>query len=157
MKINIVPFDPKKHKDQVLAIFKFRPDIFPEMEMIQIIEDLKSEGTNIHNKLVAVTESKVVGYIGTYFDQPQKTWLLDWFSIHPEYKRQGIGKELLTNVIMWLKAKNVTSLLVETCSCEGEADARAFYANRQFKQVKCEVDDYAPGHSKITLQKSFTS
>jgi GNAT superfamily N-acetyltransferase len=155
MKINVIPFDPQNHKDQVLEIFKSRPDIFPETEIIQIIEDLKFGGTNVHNKLVAVTESKVVGYIGTYFDQPQKTWLLDWFSILPEYKRQGIGKELFNNVITWLKAKNVTRLLAETCSCEGEADARAFYANQYFKQVKCEVDGYAPGHSKITYQKEI--
>jgi ribosomal protein S18 acetylase RimI-like enzyme len=148
-------FMPTVHLDQVVAIFQSRPDIFPPNEIDQIKQDLKKSGTDSHYKIVAMFDYKVVGYCGTFFNTSLNYWYIDWLSVHPQYKRRGIGHTLLSNIVNWLSKKRINRVCVETCSCSGEADARHFYNKQGFEVIRTEIDGYAKGHSKLTYMKKI--
>lgn len=154
-KMKIYSYHPGKHRQEVLAIFKSRPDIFTESEIKQIEEETKLFSDEAHYKIVACGDKKVAGYGGAVFDPQQKLWNLDWLSVGEKFQRQGVGSLLMNLIIEWLQQQKADRLQVETCSCDGEAPARAFYTSHGFVIIKTEKDGYAKGHSKITFLKQL--
>ena len=155
-KFAIQPFIPLNHKEQTVALFSCRPDIFPANEMEQIKQETEQEGTTTHVKFVATKGDIVLGYCGAIFDNDTNQWHLDWFSVSPAYQSQGVGSALLSEVEAWLKKQDITELRVQTCSCDGEAKARSFYTRKHFELENTENDGYAPNHSKLTYLKKLS-
>lgn len=152
-ELKVSLYNPKKHREEVLAIFKSRPDIFPDNEIKQIIEETKLPSEETHYKIVAECDEKVVGYGGAVFDSQSELGNLDWFAVGKQFQRQGVGSLLMSSIIEWLRSKKVNKLQVETCSCNSEVPARAFYASQGFVPIRTKKNGYAKGHSKITFLK----
>lgn len=155
LKLEVSLYNPDRHREEVLAIFKSRPDIFPDNEIMQITEKTKLPSEENHYKIVAECDEKVAGYGGAVFDSQQELWNLDWFAVSKQFQRQGVGSLLLDSIVEWLRKKKMNKLQVETCSCNGEAPARAFYTSQGFVPIRTEKDGYAKGHSKITFLKQL--
>lgn len=153
--INICSYTPEKHNDNVLSLFKSRPDIFPKNEIKQLAEETKSVSTDDHLKIVSMQGESVAGYTAVKFNEDQNRWDLHWLAVGENFQHQGVASSLLKYISDWLVNKNVNKLYVETCSCDGEAPARAFYTKNGFNQVMVEKDGYNIGHSKITFIKNF--
>ena len=143
-----------EYKEDILFIFQSRPDIFPENELESISLALDTESTGDHLKTVAVEGGTLVGYIGAIkLKDSNASWHLDYFSVHPEYKRLGIGKSLLLNIEKMIRELGARNLYIETCSCKGESVARNFYATQGYIQEAVLKDYYSEGHSKIFYNK----
>ncbi len=155
MEYAIELFSPKLHRDQVVSIFKLRPDIFPPNEIKQIEEETKEEVSSNHYKAVATTGATVLGYCGAFYNTEDKSWEIDWFAVHPDHQSIGVGSRLIANIEDWLNGQGIGKLQVKTCSCDGEAVARAFYTKHGFVVANTEKDGYAPGHSKLTFVKKL--
>jgi len=151
----IVTYNPTIHKDQSIALFSYRPDIFPANEMIQIKNEMGELGDSMHCKFVCVEGTMVLGYLGALLDKDTNRWFLDWFSVHPNYQGISIGSALLKTVEDWLLKNGVSEVRVQTCSCEGETNARDFYTKKLFLLEDTEKDGYAPNHSKLTYIKTL--
>jgi len=154
-ELKVSLYNPKKHRKKVLAIFKSRPDIFPDNEMMRIIEETKLPSDKTHYKTVAGCGKKVAGYGEAVLNPQKKLWNLNWFAVSEQFQRQGVGSLLINSIVEWLRKKKVNEIQAETCSCDGEAPARAFYTNKGFVPTKTEKDGYAKGHSKITFLKQL--
>jgi len=155
MDFTVQTFTSSKHKVGASALFEYRPDIFPDDEMKQIRDNMDQEPSPAHYKIVALFENRVVGYCGV-IEGLEGRWFIDWFSVHPDYQRAGVGSKLLINVEEWLKERNISKLYVETCSCDGESVARSFYTAKYFNLQKTEKDGYNLGHSKLTYVKTLS-
>lgn len=153
LRYSIQEYIPEKHKTQTVALFAFRPDIFPINEMDQIKIGLNDIGDSTHCKFVCTEKGTVLGYLGALLCKETTNWFLDWFSVHPNAQGKGIGSALLSTVERWLQHREVKELRVQTCSCEGETTARNFYTKKHFELENTEIDGYAPSHSKLTYVK----
>ena len=137
-----------------MEIFKSRPDIFPSNEIDQITEGSNFSSTNNHYKIVAESDNKVAGFTDVLLNS-QNIWMLNWLAVGDLFQKQGVGSSLVNLIIEWLLKKGVKELQVQTCSCDGEAPARAFYEKRGFVPIKTEKNGYGKGHSKITFLKEL--
>jgi GNAT superfamily N-acetyltransferase len=153
MEFTVQDFVPHLHKNQTIALFKLRPDIFPPEEIKQIAEDMNYDSTSSHYKIVAISNNDVIGYCGAVKSGAPNAWFVDWFSVHPDYQHLGVGSALLNKIEIYLRDLNVQEYSVQTCSCSGESAARSFYKKNQFELKNTEIDGYSPGHSKLTYTK----
>lgn len=149
MAINLYKND---YKDAVLNIFKQRPDIFPKNEIDELSQQLNEENTQQHIKYVAFLEDKIVGYCGAFYNNNTARWELDWFAVDKNAQNKGAGKGLLNEVKTWLKQQYVNKVYVQTCSCEGEKNARDFYVKNGFSLISTEKNGYAVEHDKLTYE-----
>lgn len=124
--MKIVDYETQYGKS-VLAVFNSRNDIFPREEIELLTHDLKSISTSAHQKIVALVDEQVIGYAALKFDAARKRWYLFWLAVAKDFQRKGVATKLLHFFVEFLKKKKVKRLFVETCSCDGEKPARAFY------------------------------
>lgn len=91
---------------------------------------------NINNLIFgAFIENKLIGFIGIYKEERQKTnhkaniWGM---YVQPNYRSQGVGKNLLENVIAY--AKNTMNCLIINISVEAtNLHAKKLYESYDFK------------------------
>ena len=135
------------------AIPEFSPaDLSVAEELIEsYLKDPAGSGYHI---FVAGPEGSVDGYI-CYGPTPltQGTWDIYWVAVGPGSQGRGIGGVLLSfaedNILM----AQGRLVLVETSGRRDYEKARRFYLNSGY-MVACELEDfYAPGDSRIILQK----
>ncbi|MBN2796812.1 MAG: GNAT family N-acetyltransferase [Clostridia bacterium] len=72
---------------------------------------------------------------------------LDEFFIKAEYRKKGIGRKLLNQLIDIAKEKHVNFICLQTFSFQ----ARDFYLKFGFKIIG-EIKDYPPGESMYTMR-----
>ena len=150
----VSPYDPSRHRNGVLKIFRSRPDIFTRNEIVQLTKESKFSSKINSKKIVVLANDTVAGFIEC-LQSSQDVWTINWLAVNEQFQRQGIGRQLVDSIFEWLRNKKVYCVFVETCGCDGEAPARAFYVNQGFAPVKTEKDGYAKGHSKITFIKNL--
>ena len=97
----IHPYNPQRHRNEVLEIFKSRPDIFPSNEIDQITEGSNFSSTNNHYKIVAESDNKVAGFTDVLLNS-QNIWMLNWLAVGDLFQKQGVGSSLVNLIIEWL-------------------------------------------------------
>lgn len=148
---------PRLHREQVLEIFKSRPDIFPDYEIAVIVKETQEPSSKKHLKIVALDKEKVVGYVGAFKAKDSKdSWLLDWLAVAQDYQGQGIGSLLMKKIFESLAKLKIAKLFIETCSCDGEKPARAFYSKQGYKRAAVLPNYYSQGHSKVVFLKRIS-
>ena len=155
-KFVVQTYSPAIHKEQAVALFSCRPDIFPANEMEQITKEMLDLGNTTHCKFVCIEDETVLGYLGALLDKETNYWFLDWFSVQPNIQGKGVGSALLSTVEGWLQNQDVNELRVQTCSCDEETKARDFYTKKHFELENTEKDGYALNHSKLTCLKKLS-
>ncbi|MBM3209428.1 GNAT family N-acetyltransferase [Candidatus Shapirobacteria bacterium] len=83
------------------------------------------------------------------------SWQVNWLAVHPECRRRGIGTGLINALFRQAKKIRLKRIFVETCSCEEERPARAFYEKNGFKQIALIPEFYGANHSKVIYQKEL--
>lgn len=87
---------------------------------------------------VYLKDGRVVGIVGLYeYGRSTKTvsWL-GWFCVDPDFRRQGIGSELLDYAISKAKEAGKKYLRIYTTTDPNEAEAQKLYEKYGFKIVK---------------------
>lgn len=98
---------------------------------------------------IALQDGKVVGTSGIYemLDDPQSAWV-GWTSVAPEYRRQGIGKQLILHTMHVAKSRNYTILKLHTVDIDSQKNAHALYESVGFKFISREKEREI-GHDRL--------
>ena len=87
--------------------------------------------------LVAENNNKLVGYntaLPKKFDQRKSKYLeIDNLGVRAEYQRQGIGKMLIENCLVWAKANGFQKVYLHSFYTNDQA--RAFYKKNGFSEI----------------------
>ena len=103
--------------------------------------------------LVALDGATVAGYIGSQSVEGEADMMN--VAVHPDYRRQGIGRELVTGLVSALKEKGVYSLALEVRA--SNAPAIALYEQMGFAQVGLRPNYYRnPKENALILRKEWT-
>ena len=117
----------------------------------------KSVASELTNKLalwlVAVEDDRVAGYIGsqTVLDETDMMNV----AVHPDYRRQGIARDLVLGLVDALAKKDVNSLTLEVRA--SNMPAIALYAQLGFTQVGMRPNYYRnPKENALILRKEWS-
>lgn len=130
----------KQDKSALVEIMKLNvPQFFAEVEVNDFDEYLDNE-TEVY--LVAEVDGELVGAGGLNFVDQNKTAMISWDFIKPEWHGKGIGSQLLNHRIEILKTKKTVDLIVVRTS----QLAYEFYEKNGFVLREIHRDYWAPGY-----------
>ena len=102
--------------------------------------------------LVAVDGETVAGYIGSQSVEGEADMMN--VAVHPDYRRQGLGAQLVVALENALRERQVYSLSLEVRA--SNAPARALYEKLGFLQVGCRPNYYRhPKEDGLILRKEW--
>lgn len=102
--------------------------------------------------LVALDDATVAGYIGSQSVQGEADMMN--IAVHPDYRRKGIARLLVTELVAALAKKGVHSLALEVRA--SNAPAIALYEQLGFIQVGLRPNYYRnPKENALILKKFF--
>ena len=102
--------------------------------------------------LVALDGATVAGYIGSQSVGEEADMMN--VAVHPEYRRKGIARELVTGLVSALREKGVQSLALEVR--QSNEPAIALYAQLGFQQVGLRPNYYRnPKENALILKKQW--
>ena len=143
---------------QILAITAKIILFSPEEKICvkELWEEFQEKGAKLsgYEWLIAHDEISVLGYacfgprsltVGTYD--------LYWIAVDPLRKRQGVGRILLQQVELEIRAQGGRLLVVETSGLEKYAPTRLFYLGNDYKQEAVIKDFYEPGDDLVIFTK----
>lgn len=95
-----------------------------------------------HLVIVAIADTRIVAlFIGSYrldIDYECRAGFIDAVVVHEDYRRQGIGKQLVSNFAEWAKNRNCTVLQVLN-------GRREFFENIGFKERQVRLHQVSIG------------
>jgi ribosomal protein S18 acetylase RimI-like enzyme len=96
----------------------------------------------------------IIGYI-CFGQTPltEGTWDIYWIAVAGTWRGRGVGRALLQHAEGEIRDGGGRMVLVETSSKSEYQQARMFYGRMGYLPVSVITDFYAPGDSKLTLQK----
>lgn len=96
----------------------------------------------------------IIGYL-CFGQTPltEGTWDIYWIAVVGTWRGRGVGRALLQHAEGEIRDGGGRMVLVETSSKPGYQQARMFYGRMGYQPVSVITDFYAPGDSKLTLQK----
>ena len=104
--------------------------------------------------LVAEVDGVVAGYIGSQTVPPESDVMN--VAVHPDYRRQGIARQLVTELIHALTEKGMKSLTLEVR--QSNAPAIALYAQLGFQQVGLRPNYYRnPKENALIMRKEWSA
>ena len=103
--------------------------------------------------LVALDDATVAGYVGSQSVLDEADMMN--IAVHPDYRRQGIARQLVTELVAALAKKGVHSLALEVRA--SNAPAIALYEQLGFQQVGRRPNYYRnPKEDALILRKEWT-
>jgi|GEM_PF-2017238 len=145
-----------KYAPVVFGIFASYPELFPQAELKILKGELSSPSNPKNYKFIAIANNKIVGFISlaTCY-ATDYSWQVNWLAVRSECRQRGVGTSLLSALFLQAKKIRLKRIFVETCSCERERPARAFYEKNGFQQIALIPEFYGANHSKVTYQKEL--
>jgi GNAT superfamily N-acetyltransferase len=117
MRVEIRLYEDRDFNDYVSTLEKTWPLSREDAEatIIKRLETLNEKGEQIWT---AEIDGRAVGFMLIYFENPpyppelglEGEWLvIDWFDVHPDFQRKGLGTLLLKKAEQTAQNKNVSS------------------------------------------------
>jgi len=78
---------------------------------------------------------------------------LYWIAVDPTLQGSGIGRQVLQQTEIAMKAEGGSRYYAETSSTDKYAPTRQFYERAGFRQVASIADFYRPGDGKVIYEK----
>lgn len=122
------------------------PDPWPETYFKKLYKE------HPNDFLVAKASGKVVGYILGY-TKPNKSGSIKNLAVASNYRRLGIGKELVNFIIQRLKEKSVKKVFLHT-RMKNRA-ASSFYKKLGFRIIKIVKNYYHNGDDAFLMRKEI--
>ena len=117
----------------------------------------KSVASELNNRLslwlVALDGDTVAGYVGSQSVLDEADMMN--IAVHPDYRRQGIGRDLVLALADALKEKGIRGLMLEVRA--SNAPAIALYEQLGFRQVGMRPNYYRnPKENALILRKEWS-
>jgi ribosomal-protein-alanine N-acetyltransferase len=104
--------------------------------------------------LVAQNEkNEIVGYAGAFSPDLGLDADVLTLTVAPEYRRQGIGRALLDQLITWAKMRNAQAIFLEVR--EGNVEASPLYEAAGFEPISMRSNYYALGVNAVIMKKDL--
>ncbi len=94
-------------------------------------------------------EDRIVGGVGHYFDEKDKTGQITWIFFHPEYSGRGLGKQAMEHCLEILESNpKLEKMVVRTSQL-----VYRFFEKFGFALQYTEKDYWAPGLDLYYMEK----
>lgn len=105
---------------------------------------------------VATTlEDRVIGHAGHIFNSELSMYEIVGVVVSKEYKRKGVGRELLKIVCSQIQKKNQNKVVLFTLGHPGNEATMDFYDSIGYIKTNYEEDFFREGYSRVTYMKEF--
>jgi aminoglycoside 6'-N-acetyltransferase I len=118
--MHILDFSPtdEHYLKQVANIFyqsfkEMWPQICPNLEAARQEVERCANPENI-NRIAVDEADEVLGWVGAELDYDGHAWCLYNLSVHPDFRTQGIGRALVTDLEKLVRAQNAITLYLGT-------------------------------------------
>ena len=149
------PEDPARVRKIVDSSGFFRPD---EIKVaVDLIEEKLAQGAGSSYRFqFAERDGLVLGYT-CYGEIPCTIGSYDlyWIAVDNEFRKAGIGRQLLTHTETAIAALGGRAVYIETASCEKYQPTRHFYTRNNYDTVAILKDYYQPGDDKLIYVKNL--
>jgi len=147
-------------KDDLLKILE-ATGVFKDFEIEvarEVIEESLNPASDYHSFCITNEENRAIGFV-CWGPTPctAGTYDLYWIAVHPEFQKNGAGKQLLSFAEKRAQTEGARLMIIETSSLQQYEATRAFYARSEYKQLAMISDFYRPGDHKIIYGKNFLS
>jgi D-alanine-D-alanine ligase len=124
---------------------------------IELVEDRLEKGTSSDYSFVFLEkDSRLIGY-ACYGLIPctESSYDIYWIVVHPDFKRQGIGRIILTETERLIGKAGGRRIYIDTSQSEKYLSTHAFYQQCGYVIESILKDFYAPGDGKVIFCKIF--
>ena len=145
-------------KNAIMAILAGTPEFKPAEVTVaeEVIGCFLQEGcVSGYRVWVAVGGTdNLIGYV-CFGQTPltEGTWDIYWIAVAGTWRGRGVGRALLQHAEAEIRDRGGRMILIETSSKPDYQQAMMFYGCMGYLPVSVITDFYAPGDSKLTLQK----
>lgn len=84
---------------------------------------------------VASGGSQTVGFVALKLHNEDRMGEICMIAVDPDFQRRGIGTDLTTHSLAWLKQAGMTTVMLETGGDPGHAPARRTYESAGFRML----------------------
>lgn len=118
----------------IKAIFPYKQD--QKNAKWSFIDSLTQDNSDKEYWVAVTPEGDIVGITGLYKDRKDKNvvWL-GWFGVHPDYRRLGLGSQLLGFATSIAKERKYSTLKLYSSFDENERRAHNLYRKKGFIEI----------------------
>ncbi len=121
--------------------------------MGQFKEELAGVPRNRYYIVAQDEESHIVGYAGAFSPDVGLDADVLTLTVAPSFRRQGIGRAMLDQLIMWAKTRKAPALFLEVR--EGNVEASPLYESAGFEPISTRSNYYSLGVNAVIMKKDL--
>ena len=121
--------------------------------MGQFKEELAAMPRNRHYLVAQNEQNEIVGYAGAFSPDLGLDADVLTLTVAPRYRRQGIGRALLDQLITWAKMRKAPVIFLEVR--EGNDEASPLYESAGFDPISMRSNYYSLGINAIIMKKDL--
>jgi [ribosomal protein S18]-alanine N-acetyltransferase len=119
----------------------------------QFREELAGVPLNRFYVVATNEKSEIVGYAGVFSPDEGLDADIHTLTVTPSYRKQGIGRALLDQLISWAYSRKAPTIFLEMR--ENNEEAHPLYVSAGFTPISRREDYYASGVHAIVMRKEL--
>ncbi len=119
----------------------------------QFKEELAAVPRNRYYIVAQNDENEVVGYAGAFSPDMGLDADVLTLTVAPKYRRQGIGRAMLDQLITWAKMRKAPAIFLEVR--EGNVEASPLYKSAGFEPISTRSNYYSLGVNAVIMKKDL--
>lgn len=121
--------------------------------MGQFKEELAAVPRNRYYIVAQNDENEIVGYAGAFSPDLGLDADVLTLTVVPKYRRQGIGRAMLDQLITWAKMRKAPAIFLEVR--EGNVEASPLYKSAGFEPISTRSNYYSLGVNAVIMKKDL--
>lgn len=121
--------------------------------MGQFKEELAAVPRNRYYIVTQNEKNEIVGYAGAFSPDIGLDADVLTLTVLPKYRRMGIGRALLDQLITWARMRKAPSIFLEVR--EGNVEASPLYESAGFEPISTRSNYYALGVNAVIMKKDL--
>lgn len=121
--------------------------------MSQFKEELAAVPRNRFYIVAQNEENQIVGYAGAFSPDTGLDADVLTLTVASKYRRQGIGRSMLDQLITWAKMRKAPAIFLEVR--EGNVEASPLYKSAGFEPVSTRSNYYSLGVNAVVMKKDL--
>lgn len=121
--------------------------------MSQFKEELTAVPRNRYYIVALNEKSEIVGYAGAFSPDFGLDADVLTLTVDPKYRRAGIGRGMLDQLITWTRMRKAPSIFLEVR--EGNVEASPLYESAGFEPISTRSNYYSLGVNAVVMKKDL--
>ncbi|MCX6428638.1 MAG: ribosomal protein S18-alanine N-acetyltransferase [Actinobacteria bacterium] len=119
----------------------------------QFKEEIAGVPRNRYYIVATNSKSEIVGYAGVFASDVGVAADIHTLTVSPDYRKRGIGRAMLNQLIAWAITRQSTSIFLEMR--EDNAEANPLYLSAGFVPISRRPDYYGTGLHAVVMKKDL--